>query len=200
LFEFLRASGFKLKTSKFRQAIRNENIEVIEWGLKQHLLQPTEFERDIGIAKRNKKIVELFRAAGVPWDEGCYSPAIYYGNLDMVQWLHAQGCPLNTEVIRQAATRNQFEILKWLRSQDCPWDYFTTFCAASSGNLDMLKWLRNQDPPCPMTFVAFLGATQEGHLEIAQWIYELELFRCDKRAALMLTKHEAVRAWLNTLE
>lgn len=153
------------------------------------------------------------------------------GHLDVVQWLHAhrtEGC--TSSAIAGAASNGHFAIARWLRahrSEGCRG--YALDLAATHGHLEILQWLYREFPrhSCSQASVACAAgnnhrrvlrwlheekglvldvhaleaAIANGHLELAQWLFEREPALQEQLATSAVAKaarsgHTALTQWL----
>eukprot|EP00953_Heterococcus_sp_UTEX-ZZ885_P028496 15197-Heterococcus_DN1.PRE.2 len=71
------------------------------------------------------EVLTLARVHGVAWHIGMCSDAVYYGDFELLKWLHKSGCPWDAPLVADNAIRGkrgQHElILPWLLSVEAHW-------------------------------------------------------------------------------
>jgi hypothetical protein len=65
------------------------------------------------------EVLELLHSHGVPLDEYCVFAA-FYGNMDMLCWLHEHAVPLHPCAVVLAAREGHLGVLGWLRAHGAP--------------------------------------------------------------------------------
>lgn len=97
---------------------------------------------------------------------------IYWGRLDIVQWLHEQQVEWFDGAIEAAAESGRLEILQWLhdnRNDEC--STYAMYGAATNNQLAVMLWLQeNRTEGC--TTAAMDTAAANGHLEMVQWLHD----------------------------
>lgn len=166
------------KVHTWSWAARNGHLCVIKWLHRNKMEGCTQDAMDWAAKYGHLEVVEWLHNNRM---EGCNTYAMDWaaanGHLEVVEFLHSnrtEGC--TRYAMNWAASANHLEIVKWLhfnRTEGFTRDAMNY--AAGNGKLDTVKWLYFNTKVC--TKDAIKSATQDGYIEIANWIrHEMNKF------------------------
>ena len=166
LFSLLEAFPSYTATFVCTEAIKNNNIKVLQWA-KERGYKPSEYNY-IHIAQHaNLETVKYLIDEGYVWSRSAFSYMARCGCLDILEYLVLQGLSLQGDVCAGAAEGGHLGIIKWALSKGCPLTTDACSGAAREGHLQVLQWLREHG--CPWDRWTILAAARGGHLEVLQW-------------------------------
>ncbi len=138
-----------------RSAIKNDQIDVLEWALENYYLDNDFDDNDGDIytlcAKFNS--VKVFKWAIMKGfkhntiKEGLVdisipcSTAVKYGNLEILTCFHENNFTWNYKTCLKAAKYGKFNCLKYLHENDCEWIFEACLIAAKNGHLDCVIYI-----------------------------------------------------------
>ena len=100
--------------------------------------------------------------------------SIENGHLEIVKYIHKIGIYLNSNSSGYTGTaivNGQISVLKYLREIGCPMDECAYDYAAFGGHLEMVQYLYDIDIECSRTVDACYYAAKNGHLEVLKCLH-----------------------------
>lgn len=187
--------GFRWHDSTFIRAAEGENLEMIDWLLRNGCPFDENDLCERAARGGHLLVLQYARQWGFPWNELTCASAAKGGHLETLQWAVQHGCRWDEITCAWAALGGKLDVLMWARQHGCPWDTDTCWSAAMEGHLEVLQWARANG--CGWHSDTCVAAADGGHLDVLRWAVDSDApwGRAQWETSL-LCNHADVVSWL----